>query len=78
MVLPHAATSLASLGEGTELMGQMTDEIRKRIDSHLVEAKECRRRGDWDRCWRLLEDAHVLSQPWARPHTRVHAAMLAA
>jgi hypothetical protein len=58
-------------------MGRMTDEIRERIDSHLVEAKESRRRGDWDRCWQLLEDAHVLSQPWAWPHTRVHAAMLA-
>ena len=26
--------------------------------------------------WRHLEDAHVLSQPWARPHIRVHVAML--
>lgn len=59
-------------------MGRMTDEIRERIDSHLVEAKDSRHRGDWDRCWQLLEDAHVLSQPWARAHTRVHVAMLAA
>ncbi|MGA0864220.1 MAG: DUF3703 domain-containing protein [Ilumatobacteraceae bacterium] len=58
-------------------MGRMTDEIRARIDSLLVEAKECRRHGDWDCCWQHLEDAHVLSQPWALPHTRVHAAMLA-
>jgi hypothetical protein len=78
MVLPHASTSLASVGERTELMDRMTDENRKRIDSHLVEAKKSRRRGAWDRCWQLLEDAHVLSQPWARPHTRVHAAMLVA
>lgn len=59
-------------------MGGMTDEIQERIDSLLVEARKCRRQGDWDCCWQLLEDAHVLSQPWARPHTRVHAAMLAA
>ncbi|MFP5488555.1 MAG: DUF3703 domain-containing protein, partial [Acidimicrobiia bacterium] len=26
--------------------------------------------------WPLLERAHIASQPWARPHTRVHAAML--
>ncbi len=59
-------------------MGRMTDEIRELIDSHLVEATQSRRRGNWDHCWRLLEDAHVLSQPWAWQHTRVHAAMLAA
>lgn len=58
-------------------MGRMTDEIRDRIESHLIEAKEARHRGDRSRCWQLLEDAHVLSQPWAWPHTRVHAAMLA-
>lgn len=58
-------------------MGPMTDEIRDRIDSDIVEARASRVRGDWTRCWQLLEDAHILSQPWAWPHTRVHAAMLA-
>lgn len=58
-------------------MGRMSDEVRDRIDSCLVEAKESRARGDFSRCWQLLEDAHVLSQPWAWPHVRVHAAMLA-
>ena len=52
--------------------------IRRRIDANLSEARSARRRGDWDRCWQLLEDAHVLSQPWAWPHVRVHGAMLAA
>ena len=28
--------------------------------------------------WPSLERAHIASQPWAWPHTRVHAAMLAA
>lgn len=27
--------------------------------------------------WEHLERAHILSQPWPWPHTRVHAAMLA-
>lgn len=59
-------------------MAHMSDEVRRRIDGNLAEAAVCRRRGDWSTCWQLLEDAHVLSQPWALPHTRVHAAMLAA
>ena len=58
-------------------MGRMTEEIRGRLEAHLAEARECRERGDWSRCWQLLEDAHVLSQPWALRHVRVHAAMLA-
>ena len=57
---------------------QLDDEIRERIDGNLSEARTARRRGDWGRCWQLLEDAHVLSQPWAWPHVRVHGAMLAA
>lgn len=57
-------------------MGRMTEEIRGRIHSNLVEAKGFRAGGDWARCWQLLEDAHVLSQPWAVAHVRVHAAML--
>lgn len=28
--------------------------------------------------WPILERAHIASQPWAWPHTRVHAAMLGA
>ncbi len=31
---------------------------------------------DPERLWSLLEDAHVLSQPWALPHVHVHGAML--
>ena len=27
--------------------------------------------------WHALERAHILSQPWAWPHTKAHAAMLA-
>ncbi len=58
-------------------MTKVNDEIKDRIARDLLEAKAARRRGDWARCWQLLEDAHVLSQPWAWPHVRVHTAMLA-
>lgn len=57
---------------------RLAGEIRERIDANLREARAARRHGDWDRCWQLLEDAHVLSQPWAWPHVRVHGAMFAA
>jgi hypothetical protein len=59
-------------------MGTMTDEIRERITTNLTEARAARRLGNWDHCWQLLEDAHVLSQPWAWPHIRVHREMLVA
>ncbi len=32
--------------------------------------------GDWADAWRCLERAHILSQPSATLHTRVHASML--
>ena len=57
-------------------MSNMPEEIRDRIDSNLLEAKVIQFRAEWPRCWQLLEDAHVLSQPWAWSHIRVHAAML--
>lgn len=59
-------------------MSKQDDEVRGQIATNLVEAAAARRDGDWQRCWTLLEDAHVLSQPWAWPHIRVHAAMLSA
>lgn len=57
-------------------MNKMSDEIKEIIDGKLAAAKEARRRADWVECWQLLEDAHVLSQPWAWPHVRVHGSML--
>jgi hypothetical protein len=59
-------------------MGTMTDEIRERITTNLTESRAARRLGNWDHCWQLLEDAHVLSQPWVWPHIRVHREMLVA
>ena len=59
-------------------MKTITDGIRDRLRSDLNAARAARRSGDWVRCWQLLEDAHVLSQPWALWHVRVHGSMLAA
>jgi hypothetical protein len=56
----------------------MTSEIREMVRENLAQARTARRSGNWDLCWSVLEDAHVLSQPWVWPHTRVHAAMLTA
>jgi len=46
-------------------------EIRTLIDTELGAARRS------DDPWPALERAHLLSQPWAWPHTRVHASMLA-
>jgi len=56
-------------------MKKSTTEIRKTINRKLTEAREARMFKDFDRCWSLLEDAHVLSQPWAWLHVRVHGSM---
>ena len=53
-------------------------EIKGIISHCRAAAKEARKSGDWMRCWQLLEDAHVLSQPWAWVHIQVHASMLVA
>jgi len=56
----------------------MTPEIRDRLRGHRRAAGTARRASDIDTAWRLLEDAHVLSQPWAVAHVGVHWAMLRA
>lgn len=44
--------------------------IRNRIDAELSGA------GHTDDPWVQLERAHILAQPWVRPHLAVHVAML--
>ncbi|MFO0575856.1 MAG: DUF3703 domain-containing protein [Polyangia bacterium] len=46
------------------------------IRTELDGAAAAEAQGDLARAWRALERAHVLSQPFAWPHVRVHAAML--
>lgn len=58
----------------------MPDAIRWRtppeIRAHIAAELAAARTGDDP--WPSLERAHLLSQPWAWPHTRVHRAMLGA
>ncbi len=56
-------------------MKRMTTEIRNTINRNMIDARKARKERQWDVCWLLLEDAHVLSQPWAWLHIRVHGSM---
>ena len=49
-------------------MVRPTKEIRTRLQANLIESRQARKSKDYGRCWSLLEDAHVLSQPWALMH----------
>ena len=59
-------------------MARPTKEIRTRLQQNLIESRQLRKSKNFDRCWTLLEDAHVLSQPWAWLHVRVHGSMFVA
>ena len=59
-------------------MARPTEEIRTRLQQNLLESRQARKSKDFDRCWTLLEDAHILSQPWAWLHVRVHGFMFVA
>ena len=54
-------------------MRSMPPELRGRFDAELATTRNA-----WDTtaAWTALERAHILSQPWARPHVRCHLAML--
>ena len=54
----------------------MPDGAAERIARDLADARTAVRDGDIDRAWDALEEAHVLSQPWAWPHVKVHVLML--
>lgn len=54
-----------------------TAALRPHVHHELAAATAARRRHDRAAAWRHLERAHVLSQPAAWLHTRVHLAMLA-
>ncbi len=50
--------------------------ISAKLDELLAQSAAAAGSGDVEAAWRALEDGHVLSQPWARPHVRVHWGML--
>jgi|LNFM01.2.fsa_nt_gb hypothetical protein len=52
--------------------------LRPHVDAELVAARDARSRDDVAGVWHHLERAHVLSQPSARQHTRVHWFMIVA
>jgi hypothetical protein len=49
---------------------------RQVIESFLTEADLASGRGEVSNAWALLAKAHVISQPFAWPHTLVHWRML--
>lgn len=55
----------------------MPTAVAERLGTDMASARTAARDGDEGAAWALLEEAHVLSQPWAWPHIKVHAAMLA-
>ncbi|MFN8017614.1 MAG: DUF3703 domain-containing protein [Acidimicrobiales bacterium] len=59
-------------------MSRLPDAARQALAAALRDADDAVRRGDTDARWASLEDAHVLSQPNALAHVRVHLKMLRA
>ena len=54
----------------------MSAAVADRFIRDLADARAAADRGEIDRAWAMLEEAHVLSQPWAWPHVKVHVLML--
>src|SRR5262245_16414993 len=54
----------------------MAPSVQQAFDAEMTQARASAARGDRTSAWRALERAHILSQPFAWPHVRVHAAML--
>ena len=57
-------------------MSRLSRVLRPHVVRELEAARSARRGGQEDVAWRYLERAHILSQPSAWLHTRVHLAML--
>lgn len=55
---------------------QIPRPLAERLKDDRHESRLAVPAGDVDRAWALLEEAHVLSQPWAGPHVGVHIDML--
>jgi hypothetical protein len=57
-------------------MSSIAHRLRPHVGRELAHAADARRRADHAAAWRHLERAHILAQPAAWLHTRVHLAML--
>lgn len=53
----------------------MPTRLRELIETELRQARKAEATGERAHAWRFLERAHILSQPDAWPHVRVHWAM---
>jgi len=53
-------------------VAERSDIVQKYVD----EAKVAEENGHLDLCWKSLEKAHIVSQPYALLHARVHWLML--
>lgn len=74
----YPAAYLAQLAEPFRgrRRARMGTALAVHVDGELASHREARARGDRSGAWSALERAHVLSQPDAWLHTRVHLAML--
>lgn len=52
---------------------RMPETVRAALDAELASARSAAESASF---WRAAERAHILSQPWAWPHTHAHAVML--
>lgn len=59
-------------------MARLPTPARARLEACLEAASTAAAADDRDTMWQHLEDAHVLSQPTASQHARVHLRMLQA
>ena len=50
--------------------------VAERLDADRRAARAASRTRDTAEAWRLLEETHILSQPWPWPHVRSHLDML--
>ena len=55
----------------------MKSVVKAAFEAELRAATEAEAQQELARAWRHLERAHILSQPYASAHVRVHAKMLA-
>lgn len=55
----------------------MPASVRRQISEDLRIVNSAARSGNLAVAWALLEECHVLSQPWAWPHVRTHLSMFA-
>jgi hypothetical protein len=59
------------------LSRKMKPALRSAFEAELAAARVAEAGGEARVAWRSLERAHVLSQPFAAPHLRVHLTMAA-